>query len=41
MENGAASPQLTNACRRLSFEWRAVSCTPRDTNIAVPQSAPQ
>lgn len=37
MENGAASPMLVNACRCLSFEWRVVSCTPRDTNTANPQ----
>lgn len=35
MENGAASPQLADACRRLSFEWRAASCTPHDANAAA------
>ena len=39
MENGAASPVLANACRRLSFEWRAVSCPPHDTNTTAPQPA--
>lgn len=27
MEARAASPQLAAACRRLSFEWRALTCT--------------
>jgi hypothetical protein len=27
MQLGATSPVLANACQRLSFEWRAVSCT--------------
>jgi len=26
MQVGASSPVLSNACQRLSFEWRAVSC---------------
>jgi hypothetical protein len=27
MQLGATSPVLANACQRLSFEWRAASCT--------------
>jgi hypothetical protein len=27
MQMGAGSPALAHACQRLSFEWRAVSCT--------------
>lgn len=39
MQAGPASPQLADACARLSFEWRAVSCTPPDTHTAAPQPA--
>ncbi|MDP2028014.1 MAG: hypothetical protein Q8K12_00035 [Thiobacillus sp.] len=36
MQAGADSPALANACQRLSFEWRAVSCA---TTLTVPQPA--
>lgn len=34
MESHASNPQLADACRRLSFEWRAVSRTPEAINTA-------
>ena len=36
MQMGATNPVLANACRRLSFEWRAVSCA---TAPVAPQPA--
>lgn len=32
MESRASNPQLADACRRLSFEWRAVSHSPEANN---------
>jgi len=36
MESHATNPQLADACRRLSFEWRTVSRTAEAVN-ATPQ----
>lgn len=36
MESRASKPQLADACRRLSFEWRAISRTHEVIN-ATPQ----
>ena len=34
MESHASNPQLADACRCLSFEWRAASRTPEAVNAA-------
>ncbi|MDO9467498.1 MAG: hypothetical protein Q7J36_09375 [Thiobacillus sp.] len=34
MESRASNPLLADACRRLSFEWRAVSRAPEALNAA-------
>lgn len=36
MESRASNPQLADACRRLSFEWRTVSRSP-ESAPAAPQ----